>query len=407
MSYPESFWKPISLEKAIRICIENSVPIEDDESIPLEEALARVLAEDVTAGIDVPSFARSAMDGYAVRSVDVQSASPKHPVALRIKSSVFAGDPTRISISRGECVSIATGGMLPKGADAVVMVEHTKADMTREGSVQVLQPVSKGEHVILPGSDIRRGSVVVRKGDRLSPAKIGALSAIGRSAVRVYRRPRIVVMPTGNEVVRPGMKLKSGQIYDVNTFTIFSAASSFGADARIARIVEDDEESISKAISSQTDADIIVLSGGSSVGEKDLLAKVIEKEGEILFHGVAIKPGKPTLLGRIGRTLVLGMPGHPTSCLSNAYLFLRPMVLRMGRMPDSPTWELKLRLSANVRLPKDRKLILPVRVKGELAVPTFKESSAITSMVDADGFAVLPPSGSMARKGMSIVVRLY
>jgi len=407
MSYPESFKKPISLEEAVRICLDGSIPTKKTEMIDLTDAAGRVLAEDIIAGVAVPPFARSAMDGYAVRSSDVRSASEDDPAVLRIKARIYAGDASKISVSKGECVAIATGGMLPRGADAVAMVEITKADPSEPDKVDIYQPVRKGEHVILPGSDIGQGTTVARRGELLSPAKIGAISAVGRKGVRVFRRPRIVIMPTGNEVIRPGRRLKPGQIYDVNTFTIFSATSSFGGEPTIAEIVADDEKSISRAIRANADSDMIVLSGGSSVGERDLLASVIEREGKILFHGVAIKPGKPTLLGKVGRSLVLGMPGHPTSCLSNAYLFLEPMVRKIGRFPPSPRRESRLRLSQDVRLPRDRELVLPVRVAGDCAIPTFKESSAITSMAGADGFTILPPSGKVAKKGAAVTVRMY
>ncbi|MEM4265225.1 MAG: molybdopterin molybdotransferase MoeA [Thermoplasmata archaeon] len=408
MSYPESFKKPISLEDAVSICLENSKPTDLAETISVSDAVGRVLAEDIIAKIDVPPFARAAMDGFAVRSADVRCASEKNPISLKIKSRILAGEASTVSISKGECVAIATGGMLPKGADAVAMVEITRYDSSHPENVQILEPIAKGEHVILPGSDIAKGKYVAREGEYLLPARIGAISSVGREKCKVYRKPRVVVMPTGNEVVRPGKRLKPGQVYDVNTFTLFSAASSFGADARIADIVADDHKSISKAVRSNADADIIVLSGGSSVGEKDLLASVIEKMGKILFHGVAIKPGKPTLLGKVGRCLVLGMPGHPTSCLSNAYLFLGPMIRKIGRINIPFAKEMSLILARDVRIPKDRKLVLPVRVQGAFAIPTFKESSAITSMSSADGFTVLSANGaSLARKGSIVSVRLY
>lgn len=407
MSYPESFTRPISLEAAIDICLKNSKPVNATERIPAADAVGRILAEDIIAGIDVPPFARAAMDGYAIRSADVRRASEKAPVSLRVKSQIFAGDVSETAISKGECIAIATGGMLPKGADAIAMLEITQTTSSDRDIVRVFQSVKKGEHVILPGSDIAKGTKIARKGEYILPAKIGAISSVGKEMCRVYRRPTVVVMPTGNEIIRPGKKLKAGQIYDTNTFTLYSAISSFGGDVRIADVVEDDRKSISKAIHANSKADIIVMSGGSSVGEKDLLSSVIEEEGRILFHGVAIKPGKPTLLGKIGRTLVLGMPGHPTSCLSNAYLFLEPMIRKIGRIPRSSIRMLSLKLARDVRLPRDRKLILPVRVQGNLAIPTFKESSAITSMSNADGYAVIPQTGAVAKKGMAIIVHTY
>lgn len=405
MSYPESFNRPIPLDKALEICRRSVKPINRTESIPIESALGRVLAEDVKASINVPPFARSAMDGFAVRSVDFSGSRDGGRVELRIVQRIFAGMSSESSIGRLECAAVATGGMIPDGADAVVMIEDTEAQT--KGRVVIVHPPRKGDHVIKPGDDIKKGSIVASKGEMLLPAKIGATSAIGRGSVLVYQRPKIVIMPTGDEVIPPGERLKPGQIYDVNTYTLLSAIESFGAQPSTRPIVKDTLESISRALDAAKDADMIIFSGGSSVGEKDLIASAVAKSGKILFHGVAIKPGKPTLLGKVGRTAVLGMPGHPASCLSNAYLFLEPMVRIIGRLPASSRKEISLRLVEDVRLPKGRTLILPVKIEGENVVPAFKESSAITSMANADGFVVLDSDSEGASKGTMVLVKMY
>ncbi|MDH4122741.1 MAG: molybdopterin molybdotransferase MoeA [Thermoplasmata archaeon] len=406
MSYPESFKKPISLDEALKISVAASKPTNKTEMVSTHLSNNRILAEDIKATLSVPPFARSAMDGFAVRASDVQNASQTEPVTLRVVQEIFAGTAAGASIRKGECAAIATGGMLPKGVDSIVMIENT-SQCDSEGYVNINFPAKKGQHVISVGSDIKKGRIVAKKSEQLTPSKIGAISAIGKRSIKVYRKPRIVIMPTGDEIIRPGRKLRSGQIYDVNTFTLHSIISSFGGDACIEPIIEDNRRSIIRALRSHSNHELIILSGGSSVGEKDLIVNVLRDIGEVLFHGVAIKPGKPTLLGRIRQTLVMGMPGHPTSCLSNAYLFLGPMIRKIGRMSEERGNEVLLRLAEDVHLPKDRALILPIRIQGDLAVPTFKESSAITSMVNADGYAILQPKGNIAGKGSQILVHLY
>lgn len=395
--------KLVSLDEALRAIDKVSKPTDRTEEVPIWSASGRVLAEDVRAGIAVPPFTRSAMDGYAVRSADVRSASAVRPTVLRVTGKIFAGNVARKAINPGQCTEIATGGMLPDGADAVVMVEDTSAKS--RGSVSVLSSVAKDENVIWAGSDIAKGARVVRRGESLSPAKVGSIAAIGIDSIRCYGRPSVVVMPTGDEVVRPGEKLKPGQIYDVNTFTLSSAAKSFGAEVDVREIVGDSKGSLIDAIGSES-ADIIIFSGGSSVGEKDLIVDAVSEIGEVLFHGVAIRPGKPTLLGRVGNSLVLGMPGHPTSCLSNAYIFLEPMITKIGRYTKRERAALA-KLSADARLAEGRTTVLPVKFDRGKAVPVFKESSAITSMSNADGYVVVPPSGRRLRKGATVTVTLF
>lgn len=394
--------KLISLEEALNICEKFSKQIERKERVPIWSALNRVLAEDVKAGINVPPFLRSAMDGFAIRGNDVRRANKEEPVILRIIDKVFAGDVATKPISSGQCVEIATGGMLPKGADSVIMVEATRRESKRR--VAVLASVRKGGNVISPGDDIKKGAIVARKGELLTPAKIGSIAAIGVDGVMAYERPSVIVMPTGDEVIRPGENLKPGQVYDVNTFTLKSAVQSFGGAVDVRSIVDDSKKSLVEAIESEPGADIIIFSGGSSVGEKDLIVDAVTELGDVLFHGVAIRPGKPTLFGKVGKSIVLGMPGHPTSCLSNAYIFLEPMINRIGRFPTRPKRIRTLRAASDLKVSSDRTTIMTVRIEGERAVPAFKESSAITSMANADGYLIIPPGKRPLKKGSMVDV---
>lgn len=397
--------KLISLEKALAIVAKVSKPTERKEIVPIWSAAGRVLASDIRAEMEVPPFNRSAMDGFAVRAFDIKSASRSRPTILKIAEKIFAGDVPKKRIGSHQCAEIATGGMLPKGADTIVMVEDS---VRRRGqSVAILSAVREGTHAILAGDDIKKGAMVARKGDLLSPAKIGSIAAVGIDKITAYAHPNAVVMPTGDEVVRPGMRLKPGQIYDVNTFTLKSAIQSFGGNVDIRRIVEDSKKSLIDAISADKDADIIIFSGGSSVGEKDLIVDAVSELGEVLFHGVAIRPGKPTLLGKVGKSIVLGMPGHPTSCLSNAYIFLEPMIAKIGRYPAKGRTKVKARLSMDVRLSMGRTTVLTVKLSGGQAVPAFKESSAITSMAHADGYIMISPEKEILKKGTVVTVILF
>jgi len=395
----------VSLKEALRIIDEVSKPTQRREKVPIWHASGRILAEDLRAGIDVPPFTRSAMDGFAVRADDVRSARMDGPVILQVMEKIFAGGTPGKKILKGQCAEIATGGMLPKGADAVVMVEDTSGKA--RGRIAINSSVAKGDNVIEAGEDIRRGALIARNMDLLTPAKIGAIAAVGNEAVSCYCRPSVVVMPTGDEVVRPGEKLRPGQVYDVNTFTLKSAIQSFGGVVDVREIVGDSKKSIMNAISREGGADIIIFSGGSSVGEKDLIVDAVSELGEVLFHGVAIRPGKPTLLGKSGIALVLGMPGHPTSCLSNAYIFLEPMIMKIGRYPQKKKVQSRLRLSSDVNLAAGRTTVLPVRVDGGKAVPVFRESSAITSMTNADGYVLVGPETKSLKKGASVSVVLF
>jgi len=405
MSGMRPLGKLISFDKALSICESYSIPTDKMEIATISSAAGRVLAEDIKADIDVPPFARSAMDGYAVRAEDINKASSKNPVVLKIVEKIFAGGVPKNTISSMKCAEIATGGMLPNGANSIVMVEETRKE--ENGRVAVFSSSKANDHVILPGDDIEKGQIVGHIGDFLTPAKIGSLSAIGIEELLVYCKPKIVVMPTGDEIVRPGKALKPGQIYDVNTFTLSSAIESFGGQVIVKPIVDDSKQSLLRAIRSASNADIIIFSGGSSVGEKDLIVDAVSKVGELLFHGIAIRPGKPTLLGRFGNSLILGMPGHPTSCLSNAYIFLEPMVKKIGRYPARTREKIRARLGSDIKPATGRTTIMTVKIEKGIAIPAFKESSAITSMANADGYIVIPSDCKLLKKDSEVEIYLF
>ncbi|MCX8175771.1 MAG: molybdopterin molybdotransferase MoeA, partial [Candidatus Bathyarchaeota archaeon] len=314
----------VSYEDALKIILDNVKPVKEKEKVSIEELAGRVLAEDVEADTFIPPFNRAAMDGYAVKAEDTYGATPTKPKTLRLTGVLTTSGQVDRVVGKGECIEITTGSPMPAGADAVVMLEFTE----RIGEeVHVFKPVYPGANVSFMGEDIRKGEVVLRDGEFLTPAKVGVLASLGRREVYVYRKPKVAIVPTGVEVKEPGSKLKEGEIYDINSYTLISLLSQNGATPKRFPPTPDVFDELSRIVKSLTEEyDTLVFSGGSSVGKYDLLARVVEECGKILFHGVQIKPGKPTLFGLVNGKPVFGMPGYPTSCLSNAYLMLIPAV---------------------------------------------------------------------------------
>lgn len=393
----------IQLDEALRLVYEKVNPVDKTELLPIGESIGRIAARDVVSRVSVPPFARSAMDGYAARAVDTYGASRSRPTRLRVVEAIYAGTVAKKSLGKGQSSEIATGAMLPKGADAVVMVEDTELD---GGDVIVNTPVHPGQNVSEKGEDIIPGTKVLSKEEILNPSKIGALAAIGNRKVVVYAKPLVGIVPTGNEIAPLGSKLAPGQVYDINSYTLAGVVSSNGGIPKKLGIVDDTLKALTDVVKQGSDCDILVFSGGSSVGERDIMLDVLEKEGDVVFHGIAVKPGKPTLFGTIGKQLVFGMPGYPTACLSNAYIMLRPVLRRMARLPENPPVSVRARMSKRVVSTTGRTQFLTVRVNAGVAHPAFKESGAITSMAFADGYVIIPADVDLLEKEEDVVVYL-
>ncbi len=377
--------------------------IDRTESIALDEAEGRVLVDDFEATMDIPPFSRAAMDGYAVKAEDTAGASQNNPRILKIIGILHAGDNSTKKISVGACFQISTGAMMPPGADAVVMVEDTAPGETE---VRILKPVAAGVNVGLQGEDIRKGSTILKSGTYLDPGKIGVLSSHGLTEVKVYQKPRVAIIPTGEEVIAAGKKLKPGQLYDINSHTISALVKENGGMPVYIGISGDSIAQLKKTVKEALKNDIVVLSGGSSVGERDLLVDVIHGWGEILFHGVKLKPGKPTMFAMLEGKPVIGMPGFPTSCLFNTYLFLMPAVRKMAHLPPRREIKIQAKLSETVKGAKDRPQFFTVKISGDEAVPVFTESGAITSIANADGYIEIP-EGVSIEQGTAVTVTLF
>jgi molybdopterin molybdotransferase len=395
----------VPYEEAVSAVLEVAVPIARVERVPLDEADGRVLAGDLTAAADVPPFDRAAMDGFALKAEDTFGAGRFEPKRLRRIEKVFTGQVSTKSVARGECIEIATGAPMPEGTDAVVMVEETEHDEGDE--VRVFTPVYPGQNLGRRGADIQQGRVVLRDGALLTPSAVGAIAALGIASLEVYARPRVALLSTGNEIVEPGEPLPAGHIYDINRFTLAAIVRRHGGEPIVQPIAPDTLEDLNAAIDRGLASDLIVFSGGSSVGERDLIMDVLQARGTVRFHGIAVKPGKPTALGVIHGTPVLGMPGYPTSCLSNGYMLLVPLLRRMARLPDHRPTTVRLPLAGRIVSTTGRHQFYTVRIADGAAHPAFKGSGDITSMAHADGYIEIPAQTDIVEAGEVVEVKVF
>jgi molybdenum cofactor synthesis domain-containing protein len=399
----------ISLEEGMRILLESVRPIARTERIPLLDASGRVLAETITAAADVPPFPRAAMDGYAVIAQDTFGAGSLNPIRLRVVEVVHAADIAAASVTPGACIQVATGAPVPAGADAVVQFEDTEpeADTSAGGMVKIYQPVYPRQNISARGRDIQVGQGVLAAETRLDPSKIGVLAALGLTEVPVVAKPTVAVIPSGNEIVAPGKPLTPGKIYDINSYTLASLIRDVGGTPRLFPIMQDTLEDVCRTLRDALKCDLLVLSGGSSVGERDVMVEAVESMGEVKFHGIAVKPGKPTLCGVIDGKLVLGMPGYPTSCLTNGYGLLAPALRKLAHLPEAPTGGIELPMARRYTSTTGRHQYLPVRIEAGEVVPVFKESGAITSMADAEGYIEIPANVDLVEKGERVLVKFF
>ena len=395
----------ISLAEARAILDATGAPIGNVETIMLSEANGRVLASDVVAQGDVPPFSRAGMDGYAVRARDTHGASRSTPRALTKVGTLYTGQVSPLTVHDGECVEISTGAPIPDGSDAVIMVEETDSDAGN--IVRIFADVQPQQNVGRQGADIQTGQVVVAADELLNSSRIGALAAVGTVWVDVYDRPRVAILSTGNEVVDPGRTLKPGQIYDINRFTLAAVVSDNGGIPIVYPPAPDTLDALLEALDDLVDYDIVVFSGGSSVGERDLIRDAIAAKGKMLFHGVAVKPGKPTGLGIVNGKPVFALPGYPSSCLSNAHLLLVPMLRRIARLGPKISGTLTMPLAARIASTAGRHQFYTVRIEKGRAVPAFKASGDITSMSRADGYIEIPAHDNAVEAGTPVRVTLF
>jgi molybdopterin molybdotransferase len=383
------------------------------EVIATEDALGRVMAGDLTSPHPLPAFSRSAVDGYAVRATDTFGATAALPAYLSIKGEVPMGASAGLSVMEGEAALVHTGGMIPDGADAVVMIEDTQA--SRPGEVEVVKPAGVGQHVLKMGEDVTAGETVLERGHRLRPQEIGGLLALGFTRVEVAARPSVAILSTGDEVVPPEADPRPGQVRDVNSYTLAALVGQVGGRPVRGAIIPDRLEALKAAASEAFAAnDMLLITAGSSVSARDMTAEVIGTLGApgVLVHGVALKPGKPTILAVCDGKPVVGLPGNPVSALVVAGLFVAPVLRRMLGLPRTEIAPaISARLTTNLASEAGREDYQPVRLirvaEGWLAEPVFGKSNLIFTLVRADGLVRIPPAAVGLPAGTPVEVRLF
>lgn len=384
----------------------------EPERVPLDECRGRVLAERVDADIDVPGFDRASMDGYAVRARDTFGADESDPVVLPRTGVVHAGEKPTIDIEAGECVEISTGAVMPDGADAVVPVERTHE---ADDGIAFEAAVAPGDSVMAAGADVAAGERALGPGTELTPREIGLLSALGVAEVPVRGTPTVGVVSTGDELVRPGEALdhRAGEIHDVNSYTIAAAVEEAGGEAVLYPHAGDDYDELARQLRTAADeCDLVLSSGSTSASAVDVVYRVIEERGDLLLHGVAIKPGKPMLVGRLGGSAYVGLPGYPVSALTIFRTFVAPAIREAAGRREPERATVTGRLATGERYGQGRTRLMPVGLvtdgTGEtLVYPVDKGSGATTSLVEADGVVEMDADTNYLAADEAVTVELF
>jgi molybdopterin molybdotransferase len=390
-------------------------PLEiESEEVDVAVSLDRILAEDIRAPHPLPDFRRSTVDGYAVRSGDTHGASDSLPAYLKLVGEVPMGDAPSIQLAGGQCALIHTGGMLPEGADAVVMLEY--AQTAQKDEIEIFRAVANGENLIQIGEDVSQGQVVQFRGSILRPAEIGGLMALGITRLKVVRRIRVGLISTGDEIIDPHQSPQPGQVRDVNTYTLGALVQKSGGTPVHYGIIRDAFEALEEtARKALAECDLVIITAGSSASTRDMTADVIRALGEpgVLVHGINTRPGKPTILGACGGKAVIGLPGNPVSALVNGYLFVVPVMEQLlGKQPQ-PKAAVLARLTVNLASQAGREDWWPVRLlpaSGQGArydaEPVFGKSNLIFTLAAADGLLRIPPDATGLSSGEIVEVVL-
>ena len=392
--------------EAVLSQIQPLPPIE----LPLTDAYGCVTAADVAAAVDLPEFASSGMDGYALRAADVTAASPEQPAELKVVGRAMIGQHPEATVGMGEAVKIATGAPIPGGADAVVPVENTEGE---NGLVRVFEAVDEGRHVRPQGEDVRIGDVLVPAGKRIGAPEIGLLANAGVPHPLVHPRPRVIVFSTGDELVPPTETPSFGQVRDANAYTLFGALREAGAMPVMAGIVRDDPEQLKEAVLSyEIQADAFVSSGGVSVGERDVVKAAFYRHGDVSFSKVAMQPGMPQGFGFLEGKPFFGLPGNPVSVFVSFEMFVRPAILKMMGRANLGRPEVSAILRDAIEGPTDKSVFIRVHVargaEGWTATPTGgRGSNLISTVARANGLAVLPPGVGSIDAGERVTVFLF
>jgi len=399
------FLQIVTVTEAVRTAVRIA-PARATETVPPEESAGRVLATPVTADSDIPGFDRAIVDGYALRSSDTAGAGDSSPALVRCTGRIAMGAPGGVpGLQAGECAYLPTGGVLPQGADAAVMKEYTE----RAGdTILVKRPVFSGENILRHDEDFRKGETVFEEGRLLTPRDAGVLAACGCAAVRVAKKPVVGVISTGNELVPASARPGPGQVRDANAPMIAAWLSGYGCIPRLYGIVRDERESFEAAIAQAVPAcDLVLLSGGSSKDDRDMTAAVIAGRGKVLVHGIAIAPGKPTIIGTIGATPIFGLPGHPASAFVVLLAVVRPLLDTMLGRKEPRLRTARAVLAENIPSQRGREEYVRVRVEDGIAYPLFGKSGLLNTLVRSDGLVCIPAGTEGLEKGSTVDVILW
>jgi len=391
--------------------------------IDVAASLGRVTAEDVRAPHPLPAFRRSTVDGFAVRAKDTYGASDSLPAYLALAGEVPMGDAPKSALGPGQCMIIHTGGMLPEGADAVVMLEYTQTTTVGAGSsrpkdeIEILRSVAEGENVIAIGEDVAQGQVVQARGSLMRPAEIGGLMALGITQLRVSKKVQVGLISSGDEVIPPEETPRPGQVRDINSHTLAALVTKAGGEPVLYGIVGDTFEALQKlAAGALAECDVVVITAGSSASTRDMTADVIDTLGEpgVLVHGINTRPGKPTILGVCDGKAVIGLPGNPVSALVNGYLFVQPLVEKLLGANPRPRATVQATLTVNLPSQAGREDWWPVKlienqqskIGNFSAEPIFGKSNLIFTLAAADGLLRIPPDATGLSAGEQVEVVL-
>lgn len=414
------FFNVLPPETARDLLYQHISPLVESETVSTEDATGRVTAAEVTSPQALPSFRRSTMDGYAVRAADTFGASEGLPAMLSVVAEVEMGEPATVELGAHEAAIVHTGGMIPETADAVVQIEHTQIIGAESGQkppfeIEAFKAVAVGQNVLQMGEDVELGEVVLPAGHYIRPQDIGGLLALGITTVDVTRQPRVGIVATGDELVHPSVNPNFGQIRDINSFTVASQTRLAGGIPFLAGIVQDKFEEM-QAVARYTLAenDMLVLSAGSSVSVRDMTVQVIDSLGKpgVLLHGVATRPGKPTIVGAVGGKPVIGLPGNPVSAMIQFSMFAIPTIYYLQGLPSLPrrgiVWA---KTSANIASETGREDYVPARLEetpeGLIARPVFGKSNLIYTLVNADGLIKVPLNKGGLASGEWVEVQLF
>ncbi|SDH42410.1 molybdopterin-binding protein [Halanaerobium congolense] len=406
---PEKFWQ------VLKSFLETK--IFQTEKIELDQSLNRILADNVFSPVDLPPFSRSTVDGYAVKAADTAGASASMPTYLDIIGSIEMGVETELELKSGQAAAIPTGGMIPKGSDAVLMIEDT--EKIEEKLIESFKSLAVGENIVQKAEDIAEGELLFKKGHKIMARDIGALAGLGITEFNVFKKAKVSVISTGDELIPAEAEAKIGQIRDINSYSISAYLNKIGAETKKVGIIEDKFESLKTALKNELDQELVLISGGSSVGIKDMTIELLNSLGEpgVLLHGLSIKPGKPTILAVIEGTIVIGLPGHPASAwtVNNVLTAEIVRVLNGEKAPaalgrENQKYLIEAELTRNLVSDKGREEYIPVKILKKddkvFAEPLLAKSSLITNLAYGDALIKIPQNKEGIDKGELVKLTL-